>query len=166
MKKQLKSPVSVSSSAISELGRRFSDATILLHEAIARYAGLAGTDHKYLGLLLRQGPLTAGEWATHTGLSTGAITGLIDRLEKQGLVVRQPAETDRRKVVVVPNAARAQHLLGPAFAPLQRDMEQLVGALNEAEAATIERYLLAAMEVMQAHTQRLQGHQTTPESPQ
>lgn len=69
--------------AISQLGRQFSDATILMHEAIANKAGLTGTDHKYLGYLTRHGPMTAGELAKYTGLTTGAVTGLIDRLEKK-----------------------------------------------------------------------------------
>ena len=59
--------------------RQYSDASIFMHEAIARKAGLSGADHKYLGLILQHKELTAGEIAKLTGLTTGAVTGLIDR---------------------------------------------------------------------------------------
>ena len=140
---------------IGELGRQVSDATILLHEALARQAGLSVTDHKYLGLLVRHGALTPGEWAKLTGLSTGATTGLIDRLEEKQLVCRQPDAADRRKIVVVPNAARTQSVFGGPSAELQRRVEQLVDTLRPEEAAVVERYLRASIDLMQAFTQQL-----------
>lgn len=63
--------------------RQYSDASIFMHEVIARKAGLAGSDHKYLGLILQHKELTAGELSKLTGLTSGAVTGLIDRLEKK-----------------------------------------------------------------------------------
>ena len=137
------------------LGWPYSDATLLLHEAIARTAGLTGTDHKYLGLLLRHGAMTAGEWARLTGLSTGAMTGLIDRLEGKGLLRRVPDPTDRRKVVLEPDVARTQALLTPAFDGLPQATAHLVETLSETEAALIVRYLQAAIDLMRAHTERL-----------
>ena len=74
-----------------------------MHEAVGRKAGLSGTDHKYLGFLMQNGQMTAGELSNLTGLTTGAITGLIDRFEKKRLVKRQFAEDDRRKVIIEPN---------------------------------------------------------------
>jgi DNA-binding MarR family transcriptional regulator len=69
--------------------RLYSDNSILMHEAIARKAGLSGTDHKYLGLIVQNGTVTAGELSTLTGLTTGAVTGVIDRLEKKKFVKRK-----------------------------------------------------------------------------
>ena len=152
------SPYSSTPSArelLAGLGWPYSDATILLHEAIARTAGLTGTDHKYLGLLLRHGAMTAGEWGRLTGLSTGAITGLIDRLESRGLLRRVPDPADRRKVVLEPNRDRAQALLAPAFEGLPQATAQLVDTLSEAEATLIGRYLQACIDLMRAHTERL-----------
>lgn len=140
---------------LAGLGWPYSDATILLHEAIARTVGLTGTDHKYLGLLLRHGAMTAGAWGRLTGLSTGAMTGLIDRLETKGLLRRVPDPADRRKVVLQPDVAQAQALLTPAFAGLPQATAQLVATLSEAEAALIVRYLQAAITLMQAHTEHL-----------
>src|SRR6185436_16887486 len=85
------------------ISRQYSDVSILMHEAIARQAGLTGTDHKYLGFILQKGEMTAGELSNATGLTTGAVTGLIDRLEKKKLVKRQFDKNDRRKVIIVPN---------------------------------------------------------------
>ncbi len=95
--------------------RKYSDASILMHEAIARKAGLSGTDHKYLGLILQHKQLTAGDISKLTGLTTGAVTGLIDRLEKKKLLKRQFTRNDRRKVLIIPNVENSMKLLSPIF---------------------------------------------------
>ncbi len=64
--------------------RETSTVTILFHQAIADRLGMNVTDHKCAGILARSGPITAGELARRTGLTTGAITGVIDRLEQAG----------------------------------------------------------------------------------
>lgn len=133
---------------ISLLGREFSDATIKLHEAIAGSAGLTGTDHKYLGLLLRNGPSTAGELGKLTGLTTGSVTALVDRLEEKQLVRRVFSNTDRRKVIIEPDAAAAARLLGPAFELLQKKVVALVGTLTAADREIVARYLQEAITVM------------------
>jgi DNA-binding MarR family transcriptional regulator len=140
---------------ISTLGRKFSDATILMHEAIARRAGLSGTDHKYLGLLMQHGAMTAGDLAKHTGLTTGAITGVVDRLEKKGLVKRAFDKEDRRKIVIVPDYDACQSLLNPLFTELQSRMVKLILGLSEQEKQIIEKYMLATIEVMEDITQNL-----------
>src|ERR1700712_4297881 len=89
--------------SISDLGRTFSDTTIFMYEAIAQKAGLTGTDHKYLSILLQNGAMTAGHLSKLTGLTTGAITGLVDRLERKKLVKREFNEDNRRKVIIVPD---------------------------------------------------------------
>jgi DNA-binding MarR family transcriptional regulator len=81
-------------------GRRLSTATILFHQAVADRLSLNLTDHKCVDLLLLNGPLTAGELANMTALTTGAITAAIDRLERAGFVKREDDPQDRRRVVV------------------------------------------------------------------
>jgi hypothetical protein len=56
--------------------------------AIAERTGDAPSDTKTMDILLRLGPLTAGELGEHTGLATASVTSLIDRLEKKGLACR------------------------------------------------------------------------------
>jgi len=141
--------------AINSLGRQFSDATILMHEAIARSAGLSGTDHKYLSILIQRGEMTAGELAQATGLTTGAITGVVDRLEKTGLVSRQFDPKDRRKVLLVPDRDKAGQLLGGVFTDLQSRVLQLLSQFDEEALQVIEKYLAAAVAMMQETTHHL-----------
>ena len=150
--------------AISELGRKFSDTTIVMHEAIAQRAGLTGSDHKYLGLLMQNGAMTAGELAKLTGLTTGAITGVIDRLEKKNLVQRTFDKDDRRKIVIVPNRENAMQLMGGSFADLQSKMIHLFSSLSEKEAKTIEKYLRSTIAVMQEVTHNLEAGLSTHEN--
>ncbi len=81
--------------------------------------GLNPTDIGSLCLLLLHGPAPAGRLADLTGLTTGAVTGVIDRLEKGGFV-RREVDADRRKVIVVPDPARVDRELFPHFPSLQR----------------------------------------------
>ena len=135
--------------------RQYSDTSILMHEAIARRAGLSGTDHKFLGFIIRHGEMTAGEISQVTGLTTGAVTGLIDRLEKKKLVKRTFAKDDRRKVIIVPNLQNSMKLLEPLFSALQKRTEQLISTFSDSEVDTIERYFTAAVGVMTEITEQL-----------
>jgi DNA-binding MarR family transcriptional regulator len=141
--------------AFRAASRKYSDTSILMHEAIARKAGLSGTDHKYLGFLMQNGAMTAGELSRLTGLTTGAVTGVIDRLEKRKLVKREFDRDDRRKVIIVPNTQNALKLLKPLFAELQEKTAKLITSFSEKEIQTIEKYFLSASEVMNEVTDNL-----------
>lgn len=91
-----------------------------MHEAIARKAGLTGSDHKYLGLIMQHKELTAGDLSKLTGLTTDGVTGLIDRLEKKKLLKRQFTKEGRRKVIIVPNEENTMKILQPLFLELQK----------------------------------------------
>jgi DNA-binding MarR family transcriptional regulator len=78
------------------------------------------------------GPSTAGEIARHTGLTSGAVTGLIDRLERLGLVERTADPADRRKVLVRVREDR----IGPIaqlYAPLEKAMQSLLAGYSREE---------------------------------
>jgi DNA-binding MarR family transcriptional regulator len=134
--------------AFRAASRKYSDTSILMHEAISRRAGLSGTDHKYLGLLMEHGPMTAGELSQRTGLTGGAITGLIDRLEKKKLAKREFDADDRRKIFIVANEANALKLLTPLFKDLQRKTTKLLSSYSDAEVEIIRKYMEAACRVM------------------
>jgi len=140
------------------LSRRYSDTSILMHEAIARRAGLSGTDHKYLGLLIERGAMTAGELSRITGLTTGAVTGLVDRLEKRKLVRREYDTNDRRKVIIVPETEQAMELLTPLFVTLDRKTSTLVASFSATELNVLEQYLQAAITIMEETIEELNGH--------
>ena len=92
---------------------RFIASVVLHNQAVAQRVGLGGSDSQFLSLLGLHGPLTPGRLAELTGLTTGTVTGVIDRLERAGYVRRERDAADRRKVLVtqVPEAmaALAEH---------------------------------------------------------
>ncbi len=142
---------------ITDLGRKFSDTTILLHEAIAAKAGLSGADHKYLGILMQHGAMTAGQLANLTGLTTGAVTGVIDRLEKKSLVKREFSPDDRRKIMIVVQYEKAMQLLGNVFGVLQKRMMNVMDEFSDDETAVIEKYLIATIKAMNDVTDQLKS---------
>lgn len=135
--------------------RQYSDASIFMHEAIARKAGLSSADHKYLGLILQHKELTAGDISKLTGLTTGAVTGLLDRLEKKKLLKRQFTRDDRRKVIIIPNAENSMKLLHPIFSELQKKTAELIASFSEKEIQIIERYFTEATAIMNETTVNL-----------
>lgn len=80
--------------------RKFTRESLMLQQAISQEAGLNPTDAECLDYLMEMGPSTAGALGKATGLTTGAITSLIDRLERSGFVKRSADPNDRRKVIV------------------------------------------------------------------
>jgi DNA-binding MarR family transcriptional regulator len=112
--------------------RRSSAAGVLHGQTIARRVGVNSTDLECLDLILMSGPSSAGEIARHTGLTSGAVTGLIDRLERLGLVERAADPADRRKVVVCVREDR----IGPIaalYAPLEKAMQALLAGYSKEE---------------------------------
>ncbi|HEY4258905.1 MAG TPA: MarR family transcriptional regulator, partial [Schlesneria sp.] len=96
----------------------------MFHQSVADRLGLNVTDHKCLDFLLLDGPLTAGELAQRTSLTTGAITSVLDRLERVGFVQRQPDPNDRRRVIVHPIMERLGQI-GVLFSDLSSRMQQM-----------------------------------------
>jgi len=126
-----------------------------MHEAIAGMAGLSRTDHKYLGFLIERGQMTAGELSNLTGLTTGAVTGLIDRLEKKNLVKRQVAAGDRRKVIIEPNTENIMALFVPLYKEFRDKTEELIASFSNEEIKIVETYVLKAIEIMNETTNKL-----------
>ncbi|WP_028980826.1 MarR family winged helix-turn-helix transcriptional regulator [Sporocytophaga myxococcoides] len=138
---------------IRKLSQQYAYDSIKMHEAIAAKAGLSGTDHKYLGFLIVNGSMTAGELSKLTGLTTGAVTGLIDRFEKKKLVKRKFSKEDRRKVIIEPNIKNIMALLEPLFAEFGRKSEELIASFSSKELKTIETYFLKALEITNETTE-------------
>lgn len=140
---------------IRRLSQAYAYTSLQMHEAVARKAGLPGTDHKYLGFLLQKGQMTAGELANLSGLTTGAVTGLIDRFEKRKLVKRQFDKDDRRKVLIVPDIKNIMSLMEPLYREFRADNEKLIASFSAEELKTLENYFTKAIEIMQAETGKL-----------
>jgi DNA-binding MarR family transcriptional regulator len=86
--------------ALTTSMRRTIVETVLIFELLAQHIGINATDMQCLNILDFEGPVTAGRLAELTGLTTGAITATIDRLEKGSFVERVRDSKDRRRVVV------------------------------------------------------------------
>ena len=140
---------------IRKLSQQYAYTSIQMHETIARKAGLSGTDHKYLGFFIEKGQMTAGELSNLTGLTTGAVTGLIDRFEKKKLVKRQFAKDDRRKVMIVPDTEKIMAIFAPLYAAFRSKSEKLTASFSNRETMIIETYFLKAIEIMNETTHKL-----------
>ncbi|KAA9346439.1 MarR family winged helix-turn-helix transcriptional regulator [Larkinella humicola] len=140
---------------VRKLSQLYAYTAIQMHEAVARKAGLSGTDHKYLGFLIEKGQMTAGELSNLTGLTTGAVTGLIDRFEKKKLVKRKFAPDDRRKVIIEPDTAAIMALLVPLYQEFRSESEKLMASFSTTELKTIETYFSKAINLMNETTRQL-----------
>lgn len=116
--------------------------TVLLHHAIASRSGINVTDMQCINLLQLRGPMTPGQIAEAMFLTTGgAITAVIDRLEKAGLVRRRRDEADRRRVIVEATTTGAIQELGERFEPVARRYEEVLGAFTDEQLRIILGYL-------------------------
>ncbi|WP_067486139.1 MarR family winged helix-turn-helix transcriptional regulator [Actinomadura hibisca] len=115
--------------------------TVLLHHATATRAGLNVTDAQALNALSLDGPQTPGGLARLMGITTGgAITAVIDRLEKAGYVRRSRDADDRRRVIieVVPEALAR---FGSYFEPVGASFDDRVSAYSDGELAFLRRWI-------------------------
>jgi DNA-binding MarR family transcriptional regulator len=140
---------------VRKLSQAYAYTSIQMHETIAQKAGVSGTDHKYLGFLLQKGQMTAGELSNLTGLTTGAVTGLIDRFEKKNLVKRRFAEDDRRKVLIEPNTKKIMALFEPLYKEYRSRSEKLLASFSNEELKVIETYFSKAIDIMNDTTNKL-----------
>ena len=125
-----------------------------LSNAIAERLGVAPNELEVLGTLVVRGPLSAGEIARRTGLTSGAVTRLIDRLVERGAVRRLPDPQDRRRVLVemTPAAARACE---PFYGPIEKEGVALLEQRTEKELEVILEYLRVSYEFTKRHTERV-----------
>jgi DNA-binding MarR family transcriptional regulator len=144
--------------------RRSSAAGVLHGQTIARRAGINSTDMECLDLIIMSGPSTAGEIGRRTGLSSGAITGLIDRLEKAGLVERAADPNDRRKVLVRVREDRIAPIASH-FAPLEKRMQALLSSYNREALETLLDFTERSGEIVLERVAELNDAKTTKQVP-
>ena len=144
-------------------GRRMSARTVVFHAAIAERLGLNPSDHKCADLICNEtGPITAGRLAEITGLSTGAITGVVDRLEKAGFVARLPDAEDRRRVVISGVEGRAPNMRH-LFLPMMEGMASLCDGYSNEQLDLIAGFMRGCGLVTEAQIERLRQMVETPE---
>lgn len=138
------------------LGQMSSSETALFHQRVADSMGLGITDTKTMSVLMQEGSMTAGQLAQRLNLTTGAVTNLLDRLEKRGIVSRMADENDRRKVIVKINMKNvAKHGGAKAYESMGRAYSQLLTAYTDRELEFLVAYLENQLEVTKQEIARL-----------
>src|ERR687897_29533 len=138
--------------------REMSTETIMFHQAVADELGLNITDHKCLDLIHRFGAMPAGRLAELTSLTTGAVTGMIDRLEKVGYVRRTNDPKDRRKTIVEPiSNKRLERKIEMIFMPLHERMHKSLSSSSDSELTLLLDVMTKLIEQTREESRRLRG---------
>jgi DNA-binding MarR family transcriptional regulator len=139
-------------------GRDVGAYSVMMHTAAAHAVGLNATDHKCLDLLGRHGPMTAGALADLTGLTTGAITGVVDRLEAAGFVERHRDEHDRRRVILAARMDAVVQAYGSIFEPLRAAVDDVADGYTDEQLELIIGYLRRTVDGLRDITTQLRDH--------
>ncbi|MGC5223034.1 MarR family winged helix-turn-helix transcriptional regulator [Micromonospora sp. DT81.3] len=143
---------------MADVMRNFMARAVLFQDAVARYGGINSTDMQAVGLLMSEGPATPGELAERTGMTAGgAITAVIDRLERAGYVTRQRDGADRRRVIVtaVPETVLAK--VGPIYGRIAARWADYLETLSDEQLQFAEELFTRATEINREETQALRG---------
>ena len=124
-------------------------------EALAERLGMNVTDLRCLELVIDEPGLTPGHMAERSGLTTGAVTGVLDRLEKQGYVKRTSDPTDRRRAVIQPTPATDE--VRAAVKRLDQTLDGLLTGFNEDQRSAIRSFLDATAAAVSAETETLRA---------
>jgi DNA-binding MarR family transcriptional regulator len=150
---------------MNETMRLFMARAVLYQDAVAKSVGMNATDLQCANLLLIHGPMTAGELAERAGLTAGgAITGVIDRLERAGLVRRGRDAADRRRVVITADAEKLRERVGAVYARIGERWGEYVATLDDAQVAFVNEFLAKAAELNLDETDRLRRTETVTSS--
>ncbi len=120
--------------------RRFFAGVVMFSQAVADRVGIGASDLHCLNVLNLSGPITAGQLSALTGLTSGAVTRLVDRLEHAGVVERDRDPEDRRRVIVK-RSNRSGDEIQACFMVLGRRIGRLLAQLSPEERATVQRFL-------------------------
>jgi DNA-binding MarR family transcriptional regulator len=135
--------------------RVFSAQTVLYTQAVADRLGVNLTDLHCAAILREAGPITAGRLAELTGLTTGAITGIVDRLVRAGYARRAPDPHDRRRVIVRLLPDKLEQEVAPLFAPMLQATADLSADFNEEALSRIIDFIASSTRVLRDETARL-----------
>jgi DNA-binding MarR family transcriptional regulator len=121
---------------------------------VAQRAGIVESDLLCLRLILSQGGATAGELTAATGLTGGATTGTMNRLEARGLAQREPVPGDRRKTIVRPRAIALQEI-APIYDMRQGSLENALAGYSDAELQNAHKIIGSIAAALLEETGRL-----------
>jgi DNA-binding MarR family transcriptional regulator len=138
--------------------RQFQGLGASFFRAAAVRIGMTITDLEVMDILESGGPTTAGQLADLSGLTTGAITGMLNRLEEAGLVQRERDPSDGRRVIVrLASSKEERHDIGPLFEPLGKAWEELASQYDEEQLGALLDFLKRSNALSRLELVRLRG---------
>jgi DNA-binding MarR family transcriptional regulator len=140
---------------VGRLARRHSTAVVLFHHAVAERLGLGPTDHKCLDLLRERGPMSGSDLAGITGLTSGAITGVVARLERAGYLRREPDPHDRRKQIL--HLALKRGHIQDVIDPLREDVAAMLEHFDRNQLTAIAEFLVRCTDLVYRHATLLRA---------
>ena len=129
-------------------------ATAIVDEVAVELMGVNRTDGRCLDLLEHRGQMSAGELARASGLTTGAITAVVDRLEHAGYAQRVADPSDRRRVLIEPTA-KAREAAWELFAPLVELVEPLMARYTDEDLRMLIEFQRLGRETQERHAELL-----------
>ena len=122
--------------------RRSTTGAVLLLQAVTQRSGMNLTDLQCINILTSTGPITAGQLAETMGLTTGAVTGVINRMERMGYARRENDPDDGRRVVIRPVPEELERVGADVFGSYERRaLDALVSEYDERDLAVIVDFM-------------------------
>jgi DNA-binding MarR family transcriptional regulator len=150
-----KSKQDLAGEIVGSLARRHSTAVVLFHHAVAERLGLGPTDHKCLDLLRERGPMAGSDLGAITGLTSGAITGVVARLEQAGYLRREPDPHDGRKQIL--HIALERVHIHDVIDPLRKDVAALLENFDAHQLTAIAEFLAGTTNLVYRHAALLRA---------
>jgi DNA-binding MarR family transcriptional regulator len=142
--------------AVNEKFTEISTETIMFHQALADILDYHITDHRCIHFIYRYGAMPAGRLAELTGLTTAAVTGIIDRLEEAGYVRRVNDPKDRRRTIVEPTRSKKlERKLEKIFTPFHERMHKLLSSYSDSELTFLLDVLTKSIELTREESKKL-----------
>ncbi|WP_067835193.1 MarR family winged helix-turn-helix transcriptional regulator [Nocardia lijiangensis] len=136
--------------------------TVIFHSAVAARLGITVVDLSCLNVLSLDGPQTPGRLADRLGITRGgAVTAMIDRLERAGYVRRMRDPADRRRVQVVLDPNQAEARVAPLFAGLGASLGGDLASFGDAEIEVLSRFVATLGERVRQATDDLRSTPTS-----
>ncbi len=139
-------------------------ASDLLDEAYADFVGINRTDLRCMDIVDQRGRVTAGELAREAGLTTGAVTAVVDRMESAGLLHRTYDANDRRKVWIelTPDAKK---LGEEVYGPLDQAGQTHLASLGDEQVLTIIGFLEVSRRITMENVEAIRSRTSTKKMP-
>ena len=134
--------------------REYGISTVLFRHVVGETLGVNVTDMECLALIFFKGLATPSELARYTGLTSGATTAMLDRLERARLIERRPNPEDRRGTLIVLTNERTEEL-DSIFAASRKAIDKLTSSYSESELKIIADYFSRLVMVWEEERERL-----------